>query len=196
MNRYDIKLPRVTRRVPQHEVEWAVQVQEQRFGQLPYAGKVTAEGKSCPGYRVREVREHTAHQARHAVHKHSLYLHLEHSWTIQYPTRTDALARAFLWIDVDSPNLGLGSVCFYPRGSLLSGETWWGLQWTWFHPYVRGKGLLGRAWPYFLKRFGSFSTESPRSAAMEHFLAKHGGDPYEARSADRLTGLETPFSTD
>jgi len=81
---------------------------------------------------------------------------------------------AFLWTDDYPDDKGslevLGACCFRWRRYRDSGDRY-ALQWTWIHPYMRRKGRLTKAWPYFEKRFGEFIMESPLSRSMRIFLA-------------------------
>lgn len=190
--RYEIKVARLTRPRSARELraEWE---RAQGYGKLPSSERHYADVQR-PGYWVREVRHDTSYQARRAVHQHAVYLSRENGWRVQYPVKTDARARAFLWIDTAPGNAGLGSVCFYPRRGRDGSADWWGLQWAWFHPYVRGKGFLGEVWPYFRSRFGDFDVEAPLSAGMRGFLERRGGNPSQAAKPRRSVVLDVPFS--
>jgi hypothetical protein len=190
---YEIKLPRVTRPRSRQELEWEAGLRR-RFGELP-SSDVQHGDVWRPGYRVREVRHSTAHEARRAVYRHASYLHRENDWKIQYQINTDSRARAFLWIDTAPGNAGLGSVCFYPRKDGERTSTWWALQWAWFHPYVRGKGLLSEIWPYFRMRFGDFDAEGPLSSGMRtslHVLEVIRSRPWSRRRDRSAWMLHSP----
>lgn len=189
---YEIKVTRVTRPRPEKELkaEWE---RRHSYGDLPSpTSHRRAADVARPGYCVREVRHDSAHQARLAVHQHAVYLSRENGWRVMYPVRSDAHARAFLWTDTGPGNVGLGSVCFYPRQSECDAATWWVLKWAWSHPYARDKGFLSEAWPYFKARFGDFNVEEPLSAGMRHFLRKVGGNP--RASGGSTLALESPFA--
>jgi hypothetical protein len=48
----------------------------------------------------------------------------------------------------------------------------WRLRWVWIHPFLRRRGLLHEAWPWFRLKHGDFIVDRPLSAAMEAFLRK------------------------
>lgn len=48
------------------------------------------------------------------------------------------------------------------------------LDWVWFHPFARNRGMLKKAWPLFKEKFREFSVTEPLSAHMKEFIAKHG----------------------
>jgi hypothetical protein len=95
--------------------------------------------------------------------------------------------RAYIWADPCTLNeqdkiTVFGACCFRWR-------TWkdapsdfpsksYALQWIWLHPYQRRKGILDKAWPYFLARFDPFVPEGPHSPAMQGFLRKHHYDRF------------------
>jgi hypothetical protein len=87
---------------------------------------------------------------------------------------------AFLWVHPEglgSSDLfmvtAVGACCFRWR-AWRDAPHGHALQWVWFHPYWRRRGLLSEAWPAFRERFGDFVTEPPLSDAMRSFLAKRG----------------------
>jgi len=90
--------------------------------------------------------------------------------------------RAYIWADPDTLNeqdkiTVFGACCSRWRRwedappNLPSKS--YALQWIWLHPYQKRKGILEKAWPYFLARFHPFVPEGPHSPAMEAFLTKH-----------------------
>ena len=92
--------------------------------------------------------------------------------------------RAFLWTDPqtlrDEKETVIGACCFRWRQwkdvpADFPAETY-GMQWIWLHPYQRRKGVLSKAWPYFLARFDPFVPEPPHSPTMEAFLRKNHYD--------------------
>jgi hypothetical protein len=44
------------------------------------------------------------------------------------------------------------------------------LEWIWFHPYYRDKGILSAFWPAFRKLYGDFAIDRPLSSTMKGFL--------------------------
>ena len=80
---------------------------------------------------------------------------------------------AYIWIDEDwSDKFAVGACAFSQMRDVgESGE--WELQWIWFHPYYRNKGLLSEAWPSFVSKYGeNFAIEPPISKHMISFLNK------------------------
>ena len=47
------------------------------------------------------------------------------------------------------------------------------LDWIWFHPFARNRGLLKKYWPEFKNEFGNFGFTTPLSAHMEQFVQKY-----------------------
>jgi hypothetical protein len=84
---------------------------------------------------------------------------------------------AFLWlhpISMQLPNEKfrfpcIGATCFRYR-EWTDAPHGYVMQWIWFHPYWRQKGLLSKSWPNFTQEFGDFICEPPYSRAMIGFL--------------------------
>lgn len=74
-----------------------------------------------------------------------------------------------LYEDRDTEVVCGGAACFF-----RTVETW-SLNWVWFHPYFRGRGLLWKSWGSFRSRYGDFQIEEPLSPAMKSFLSKIEG---------------------
>jgi hypothetical protein len=70
----------------------------------------------------------------------------------------------------------IGAACFSVEARLPV------LEFCWLHPFYRGRGLLKRAWPDFVDRFGEFYVSTPRTSAMRGFLTSVG---YEDPKMDR-----------
>jgi hypothetical protein len=128
-------------------------------------------------------------QLREAVECHAYYFRREFGYTIvQYSSLEtgDDGHRAYLWTDPTCLNDGkqtvCGACCFRFRRWSNAPKDFpdesYALQWIWLHPYLRRKGLLTKAWPYFLKRFHPFVPEGPFSPAMEAFLRKQKYDGF------------------
>ena len=67
------------------------------------------------------------------------------------------------------------------------------LEWVWVHPFFRHRGLLSKAWPKFVERFGEFHVSPPYSPSMKEFLNKIG---YFAKPAEKMCPRENePHST-
>ena len=58
-----------------------------------------------------------------------------------------------------------GACCFYQQ------ENNWSLNWVWFHPYFRRRGMLKKAWLQFKNEYGQFDIEEPISNQMSSFLS-------------------------
>jgi hypothetical protein len=67
------------------------------------------------------------------------------------------------------PRRVIGVACFRQFEGALPNE--WSLEWVWFHPYVRGRNDLRKAWVKWEERYGQFKVEEPLSSAMIRFLA-------------------------
>lgn len=69
---------------------------------------------------------------------------------------------------IEMKSVAIGALCFRLR------DFGYGLQWVWFHPYVRNEGFLKRNWPLLEEKFGKdFYCEPPYTPAMEVFLVKN-----------------------
>ena len=53
----------------------------------------------------------------------------------------------------------------------------WMMEWIWFHPFFRGRGILSNTWPDLLKRYGRFTFSKPISPAMGKFIRKQSETP-------------------
>lgn len=117
---------------------------------------------------------------------------------VQYSSDEDLDDRetvAFIWTTGYEGDLSvIGACCFRLRHEETTDFKCWALQWIWFHPYFRGKGILTRAWPLFCKAFGSFEVEHPISFAMKCFL---DGKPFVTKSFPTKDGrtVSVPFYT-
>jgi hypothetical protein len=79
----------------------------------------------------------------------------------------------FLFVDPAGSGKLLGACCFRWR-EYSNAPHRWAMDWIWLAPGARRTGLLTARWPSFLKDFGAFHVEHPRSDAMQAFLKKHG----------------------
>lgn len=79
--------------------------------------------------------------------------------------------RGFIFTNMDEYNLrALGGTVFRKKKDYKTGEEIWVMQWIWFHPYIRCKGRLKEAWPFFKEMFGDFVVDRPHSNSMKGFL--------------------------
>lgn len=123
--------------------------------------------------RLIEVRPDSPRSLRKAVERIAYYFRREFNYDfVQYAAEDDdPHSHAFLWVAPYNlfPEETGGACCFRWR-EWEDAEPCWGLQWIWLHPYLRRKGLLAQAWPYYQERFGNFFSEPPLSPAMTAFL--------------------------
>lgn len=121
-------------------------------------------------------------QHRKAVHDMALYFKREFNYDFpQYDYREekpDELLAAYLWVHPDFIDFAvdfripcIGAACFRLRNRADAPSSW-AMQWVWFHPYLRRKGLLAASWPHFNEGFPDFICEPPLSESMELFLKK------------------------
>jgi len=122
-----------------------------------------------------------AQALRRAVYQVALYFKREFRYDlVQYGVdghETDEQSRAFLWLDMDRPAYRgstrvfavIGACCFRLR-EWTDAPPDWVLQWVWFHPYARRRGLLRKSWEHFRERFGDFFPEPPLGRAMDAFI--------------------------
>jgi hypothetical protein len=124
------------------------------------------------------VRVVTSIALRTAVHRCALYFRREFGYDFPpYDVReNDWRSRAFLWVScpgIANKHNVWGACCFRWR-KYTNADPLWAMQWVWLHPYARNRGLMTKAWPYFLLRFGWFDVEPPYSQAMRYALRKVG----------------------
>lgn len=72
---------------------------------------------------------------------------------------------ALLYEDAPTQMVVAGACCFYREKS-------WCLDWIWFHPYFRRRGILSKSWTLFVDRYDSFGLTEPLSVHMEMFLGR------------------------
>jgi len=112
-----------------------------------------------------------------AIEKLSYYFKNEFNFDyVQYTAFGDmnnAKSQAYIWIDDDwDDTFAVGACCFRFLGDVGQCNKW-SLEWIWFHPYYRNKGLLAGAWKSFEKKYGKdFHIQPPLSKGMERFLEK------------------------
>lgn len=82
------------------------------------------------------------------------------------------LAHDLIEEDQHTPSRAIGAVCFRNIGT--AEELRWTLQWAWFHPFARARGLLSDHWPELRRKYGRFTVERPLSSSMKAFLTRHG----------------------
>lgn len=84
---------------------------------------------------------------------------------------------AFLWVHPEAVGWArpfrvpcIGATVFRQRSAKNALPPVYALQWVWFHPYWRRKGLLSSHWVALRQEFGDFECEPPLSPAMQKFL--------------------------
>lgn len=101
------------------------------------------------------------------------YLHLECDYGMSFDDSFDCwkslevfplLDKFYDDLRHESRQWMIGAVCFSDDKNLPL------LKFCWLHPFWRNQGLLKRAWPRFVERFGEFQIEPPISGAMSGFL--------------------------
>ncbi|BCU12764.1 MULTISPECIES: hypothetical protein [Microcystis] len=121
-------------------------------------------------------------QYRKAVYKIACFFRREFRYDfVQYGyegEENDPKHVAFLWLHPEArPFTGdfripcIGATCFRYR-EWTDNPAGYAMQWIWFHPYWRRKGLLSESWSDFKQEFGDFICEQPISEAMTKFLDK------------------------
>jgi hypothetical protein len=90
-----------------------------------------------------------------------------------YQDRYNTRSNAYIWIDADwDDTFAIGAANFRFLGDVGQINKW-SLDWVWFHPYYRNKGLLTQSWKHFEKKYGkNFHVEPPLSRGMISFLNK------------------------
>lgn len=85
--------------------------------------------------------------------------------------RNQNKTHAYIWVDEDWNDKFAVGACAFSQMNDVGGSGNWCLQWVWFHPYYRDKGLLSESWPHFEKKYGkNFEIEEPFSKSMMSFL--------------------------
>jgi hypothetical protein len=118
---------------------------------------------------------------RKAVYKIACFFRREFGYDfVQYGDEgkeDDPSHVAFLWIHPETEGSSrfripcIGASCFrYHERTDHPAD--YSMQWVWFHPYWRRRGLLSKSWPDFKLEFGDFVCEQPISEAMSRFLEK------------------------
>jgi hypothetical protein len=121
-------------------------------------------------------------QYRKAVYRIACFFRREFEYDfVQYGDEgkeDDPKHVAFLWIHPEAEGCSrgfripcIGATCFRYRDR-PDQPARYTMQWVWFHPYWRCKGLLSKSWPDFKQEFGDFICELPISEAMTKFLEK------------------------
>lgn len=98
-----------------------------------------------------------------------------------------ATCHAYLFGD-DCGTLPIGAIagaCGFLWAKYTDGSAHWSLEWIWFCPAVRRKGVLTRQWNWLESHYGrKFEVSEPLSPAMEGFLRKQAAK----QGAPRLHG--------
>lgn len=80
---------------------------------------------------------------------------------------------AYIWIDDSWSDKFAVGACAFSLCTDVGESNQWEMQWVWFHPYYRNKGLLTSAWVGFQDKYGKdFGKEPPISKAMQAFINK------------------------
>jgi len=74
--------------------------------------------------------------------------------------------------DIQSPYRLFGGACFRWRDG-QGHNSGWVLDWIWFHPFFRHRGVLAKHWKQLKIKFGDFCVAEPLSADMKKFLSKN-----------------------
>jgi hypothetical protein len=90
-----------------------------------------------------------------------------------YEDKDNKKSESYIWTDTDwDDKFIVGAINFRFLGDVGQNNEW-SLEWVWFHPYYRNRGLLSEAWPHFQKKYGkNFRIEPPLSKAMQRFIDK------------------------
>lgn len=151
---------------------------ERRFRHNPPSGDLETKVLPLTGYEgtnnVRTIFSNSRLSERRAVWHMARYFKREFGYDfVQYGDdgfEHDDNHVAYLWESGFDP-VAIGACCFRWRHENKD-DRHWGLQWVWFHPYVRRRGMLTAIWPFFRHVFDDFRVEYPLSTAMEVFLRK------------------------
>jgi hypothetical protein len=99
------------------------------------------------------------------------YDFLQYSAREPYDTRE---TQAWLWTqtaDTSAHTQVLGAACLRLRTYTNIPEPFWAMQWIWFHPYARRRGLFRAAWPLILTHYDGVQMEPPVSSTMQRLVA-------------------------
>ncbi|MGF7218634.1 hypothetical protein GGR92_004813 [Spirosoma lacussanchae] len=123
--------------------------------------KLLTHHKLMDGYMLVDIQSYQSQ--RKAVEAFARYFRREmHYDFLQYNYKAPAGEAYLFFMNVEP----VGAVHF------LQNESGWYLNWAWIHPYARGEGLIQKAWPSFVQRYGTFAISLPISPAMKRLLAK------------------------
>ncbi len=140
----------------------------------PYVDDLNREKKMGTSFPVDKRQPDSIHKA---VETLAGYFKREgHFDYIQYAAHEDKdskNANAYIWVDEDwEGTFAVGAAGFRYLGDIGQIKAW-SLQWVWFHPYYRCKGLLSGGWQQFVNKYGKdFDVAKPLSSEMKLFLKK------------------------
>ncbi len=80
---------------------------------------------------------------------------------------------AYVWVDENWSDKFAVGACAFAYITEVNEKEQWVMQFVWFHPYYRNKGLLAASWKGFEEKYGKdFPLEPPISKAMQAFMNK------------------------
>lgn len=91
------------------------------------------------------------------------------------------LQEGALFIDVDGRALGAASFVWEEYKNAAAR---WVMIWVWIAPPYRRQGVLRRAWPLFVERYGNFLPKWPYSDEIKRFLVGAGRAHFEPIARD------------
>jgi len=134
------------------------------------------KGHDHRNYGVLLVKDSSRKGLRSAVYTIAKYFRREFGYDfIQYGIDNDD-ATVYLFYKEDHLNEAVGAVCFRFKSTVYpdkSTEYRWWLDWAWFHPYQRQKGLLSGLLPTIKKEHPRMLLSYPLSKGMDKFDKKY-----------------------
>lgn len=110
------------------------------------------------------------------IEDYSRYFKLEGGFDFTQYTALEDIGqkkcKAYIFVNENWEGVHIVGACAFRFLGDIGQSNKWSLQWVWFHPFFRNRGLLTSAWSYFKSKFFDFDVEPPISKAMEGFLKK------------------------
>lgn len=162
-----------------------------------YVTRSELSGFNVGSYTIRRVKNSSRKTLRSAAHTLAVYFRREFGYDfVQYSmSDPDCNTTVYLFCKED---MGLeevvGGVCLRYSSTEYPDKTkesrWW-LDWAWFHPYHRRKGLLSQLIPVIKKDHPRCLLAYPLSKGMSEFDKKHQFDERHREEVEIMGAVST-----